>query len=99
MEILRKMQLLLAKIPKGKVTTYAAIARKLRIHPRHAGFLLSQNKCPVKYPCYKVVCSDGSIGGYSGKGGIMSKVKKLRKDGVEIGKNKVNLAKHLFLFR
>jgi O-6-methylguanine DNA methyltransferase len=99
MEVLRKMQLLLANIPRGRVTTYAVIARKLGVSPRYAGWLLSKNSCPIRYPCYKVVCSDGSVGGYSGPGGIRSKVRKLRKDGVEIRKNKVNLSKHLFLFR
>ena len=29
-----------------------------------------QNKLLLMIPCHRVVCSNGSMGGYSGKGGI-----------------------------
>lgn len=99
MEMLSKLQKLLLKIPKGKVTTYAEIARKLKIHPRHAGLLLSKNKDTKKYPCYRVVCSDGIIGGYSGPGGSRAKEEKLKKDGISMSGGKVDLAGHRFSFK
>ena len=92
------MQLLLAKIPKGKVTTYGIIAKKLRVHPRVAGKLLSKNPDGVKYPCYKVIRSDGSLGGYTSKRGIKDKIKKLEKDKIVIKNNKIDLKKFIFKF-
>jgi O6-methylguanine-DNA--protein-cysteine methyltransferase len=99
MDKMREMQLLLAKIPRGKITTYKILAKKLRIHPRFAGRLLSKNPDGVRYPCYKVIRSDGSLGGYTSKNGVRDKVKKLRKDGIEIRNNKIDLKRYLFNFR
>jgi alkylated DNA nucleotide flippase Atl1 len=96
MDKLREMQLLLTKIPKGKVTTYGIMARKLGIHPRHAGMLLGRNPDGARYPCYKVVRSDGSLGGYTSSRGVVEKAERLRKDGIEIVNNRVDLKKHLF---
>ena len=93
------MQLLLAKIPKGKITTYGAIAKKLRIHPRHVGKLLSKNTYPSKYTCYKVINSDGRLGGFTSKNGLKDKIKKLKKDGIEIKNKRIDLKKYLFDFR
>ncbi len=92
------MQLLLAKIPKGKVTTYGIIARKLKIHPRVAGRLVGSNPDGVRYPCYRVVYSNGEIGGYTSPDGVRDKIRKLKRDGIEIKKNKIDLKKYLFDF-
>ncbi|MFH1229638.1 MAG: MGMT family protein [Candidatus Aenigmatarchaeota archaeon] len=91
-----EMQLLLAKIPRGKVTTYKEIARKLKVHPRHAGRLLGRNPDGKAYPCYRVVRSDGHLGGYTSRFGVADKIRKLRKDGIEVKNNKIGLRKHLF---
>jgi alkylated DNA nucleotide flippase Atl1 len=98
MNKLREMQLLLAKIPKGKVTTYGILAKKMKIHPRYAGRLLSMNTDGVRYPCYKVIRSDGRLGGYTSKGGVGDKIRKLRKDGIDIKNGRVDLSKHIFKF-
>ena len=64
---LKNLQRLLDKIPKGKVTTYKEIARAMGIKGcRYVGQLLNKNPEPDKYPCYKVVRSNGKSGGYSG---------------------------------
>ncbi|MEM5872381.1 MAG: MGMT family protein [Candidatus Aenigmatarchaeota archaeon] len=97
MNKLRQLQILLTKIPKGKVTTYGILAKKLKIHPRVVGKLLSKNIYLNKYPCYKVVLSSGKIGGYSI--GLKNKIKRLRKDGIKIKNNKVNLKNYLFAFK
>jgi alkylated DNA nucleotide flippase Atl1 len=96
---MKEMQLLLAKIPKGKVSSYGLLAKKLKIHPRYVGKLLSKNPDGIKYPCYKVIKSDGVLGGYTSKNGVKDKIKKLRKDGIEIKNNKINLKKYLFKLR
>lgn len=90
MDKMRELQLLLTKIPKGKVTTYKIVAKKLRIHPRTAGRLLSQNPYPEKYPCYRVIFSDGRV--------IEKHVRLLKKEGIEIKEGKTDLKKFLFDF-
>ena len=61
----QKIYSLLKQIPNGKVTTYGSIARKLGINPRYVGKILSENSHPDIYPCYRVVRSDGHLGGYT----------------------------------
>jgi O-6-methylguanine DNA methyltransferase len=95
---LKHLQHLLSQIPKGKVTTYKEIARVMGTKGyRYIGQLLGKNPEPDKYSCYKVVCFDGSLGGYSG--GIKNKIQRLRNVGIEIKNNKVfNLESVLFKF-
>jgi alkylated DNA nucleotide flippase Atl1 len=97
MDKLKQMQRLLLKIPKGKVTTYREIARKLGIHPRAAGRLVGSNSDGDKYPCYKVVYSDGRVGGYTSSKGVREKVKRLKKDGIEINNGRIS-KKFFFYF-
>lgn len=88
----KKVLSLVAKIPKGKVMTYGAIARIAGTSPRAVGRVLGANPRPIIVPCHRVVRSDGSLGGYSG--GIRKKVELLKKEGIEIKKNKIiNLEK------
>ena len=37
-----------------------------------------KNPYPIIIPCHRVICSNGKIGGYSGKGGVEFKRKILR---------------------
>ncbi|MBD3238184.1 MAG: cysteine methyltransferase [Candidatus Moranbacteria bacterium] len=88
----------LNQIPKGKVSTYKAIAQVFKINPRFVGYLLKNNQYPDKYACYKIVKSDGTTGGYAGKYNNRDKIKKLRQDGIEIQGNRIkNFAKVLFV--
>ena len=98
MDKLREMQVLLAKIPKGKVSTYKALAERLRVHPRVAGMLLRRNTDGIKYPCYKIISSSGKIGGYTGSGGVRGKVQLLRKDGIIVKNNRIDLKRYFFNF-
>ena len=86
-----------ARIPKGKVSTYADVAEAVgrRGMARAAGNALGRN--PYDHvPCYRVVRSDGDVGGYSGAGGSRSKARKLRADGLEIaGTRIVDLDRYL----
>ena len=67
----------ISKIKYGKTKTYGEIAKKFKLSPRHVGKICGQNKLLLMIPCHRVVCSNGSMGGYSGKGGIKLKKKLL----------------------
>ena len=91
---------LISKIPKGKVTTYSEIARALG-NPgasRAVGNALRHNKHPDKIPCYKVVRSDGSLGGYSGKMDSPEKIQRLKRDGIFVRDGKVDMKRHFHSF-
>ena len=87
------------KIPKGKVTTYAAIA-KLIGRPkavRAVGNALNKNPYAPKVPCHRVVKSDGGLGGFAG--GAKKKKMLLEKEGVKIKNDKIlNFNKKFFSF-
>jgi len=55
-------------IPYGETRTYAWIARKLSMPKaaRAVGQALAKNPLPIIIPCHRVICSDGSLGGFSG---------------------------------
>ena len=88
----------LLSIPKGKVTTYKELAKVCRTHPRAIARILSSNKEPDKFPCFKVINSDEKVGGYSHKLGIKEKIRRLKKEGIVIEKGKINLKKHFYKF-
>jgi len=67
---------------KGGVITYKELADKINSHPRAIARALATNPYPIKIPCHRVIKSDGTIGGYSGKGGIKTKINLLKKEGV-----------------
>lgn len=76
----------ISKIPKGKVRTYKELA-KLIGKPKSSRAVANacgKNPYPIKIPCHRVIRSDGSLGGYSGKGGIKTKKNLLKKEGVII---------------
>lgn len=89
----------LKEVPKGKVVTYAELARAVNSKAyRAAGTAMRNNKDSIKIPCYKVVCSNGFVGNYSGSGGVKTKIRKLRNDGIEIKNNKIDLNRYLHRF-
>ena len=65
----------LRKIPKGKVKTYLEVSKAIG-KPRAfraVANAIGKNPYPPQIPCHRVIRSDGSLGGYSGKGGIKKK--------------------------
>jgi methylated-DNA-[protein]-cysteine S-methyltransferase len=79
-EFQNKVYEIVKRIPKGKLTTYKAIAEKLNSSPRAIGRALNANKNPVIIPCHRVIKSDGTLGGY--KFGIKRKKELLKKEGL-----------------
>ena len=92
---------LTARIPPGKVSTYAEIARALGKPgaTRAVGNALAANESPDEIPCYRVVHSDGSVKGYSGPGGTREKIRRLERDDIDVRKGRINLEKHIFRFK
>ena len=54
------------------------IAKNIKTSPRYVGNVCGQNKHLLIVPCHRVVRSDGSLGGFSGLGGISLKKKLLK---------------------
>ena len=65
----------LTRIKLGETKSYGEIAKKFKLSPRHVGKICGQNKIVIAIPCHRVVRSDGSMGGFSSKGGIILKKK------------------------
>ncbi|MBR5114621.1 MAG: methylated-DNA--[Oscillospiraceae bacterium] len=75
---------LLREIPYGSLTSYGAIAEKLRAagikaSPRAVGGAVGANPVSIIVPCHRVIGSDGSLTGYAG--GIETKKALLRLEG------------------
>ena len=68
----------LSKISYGTTKTYKDIAKTLRTSPRYVGNVCGQNNHLLVIPCHRVVRSDGTLGGFSGLGGIKLKKKLLQ---------------------
>jgi len=92
--IKEKVYEVVKKIPRGKVSTYKAVAQAAGTHPRAVGMILHANPDLISVPCYRVVKSDGSLGGYSR--GIKKKIELLKRDGIEIKKGKIDLKKYFY---
>ncbi len=82
---------LLQVIPTGKISTYGDMARFLGVpkNSRQIGYILGHNDYPDVFPCYKVVATNGSIGGYSASKGILTKIGLLKKDGIGMSEKTV----------
>ena len=77
---------LTSEIPRGKVSTYGAIAIALNVprSSRAVGRILRANPTPIIVPCHRVVKSDGEVGGYGGKKGMPKKICLLESEGVRV---------------
>tara|TARA_B100001564_G_C20615767_1_gene659828 strand:+ start:305 stop:577 length:273 start_codon:yes stop_codon:yes gene_type:complete len=82
----RKVWLYLKKIPRGKVKTYSDVAKAIGkpLAVRAVANAIAKNPYAPRIPCHRVIRSDGSLGGYSGKGGVKTKKLLLKKEGVTI---------------
>ena len=74
----------LKKIPRGTIKSYMQVAKAVGKPNavRAVANAIGKNPYPPQIPCHRVIRSDGSIGGYSGKGGTKTKRKLLKKEGI-----------------
>ena len=74
----------LKTIPPGSVKTYSQVAKAIGkpLAVRAVANAIGKNPFPPIIPCHRVIRSDGSLGGYSGKGGIRTKRLLLKREGI-----------------
>jgi len=75
------------------VATYRDIARVIHKPRAYRAVGNALNKSPgvPRVPCHRVIRSNGLVGGYAK--GVKKKVEILKKEGVKIKNNKIDLAK------
>ena len=67
-------------IPLGETRTYGDLAEQLGVPAQAIGQACGGNPLPIIIPCHRVLGTNG-LGGYSGDGGIETKVALLRHEG------------------
>ncbi len=79
---------LLKQIPKGRVTTYGEIARKLNTRAyRAVGNACNKNPYSPVAACHRVVNSDGRLGGFAS--GNNEKIKILKREGIKVKNSRI----------
>ncbi len=76
-----------ARINSGEVWTYKDIAEAIGrpLASRAVGTALARNPVPIVIPCHRVIGSDGRMHGYSGGGGVQTKLWLLDMEGARWG--------------
>lgn len=80
---------LVRQIPDGKISSYGEVAKALgdKIASRAVGRMMNQNPDADSMPCFKIVHSDGRIGGFGL--GIEDKVRRLKADNILVDDGKI----------
>jgi deoxyribonuclease V len=80
---------LVRQIPDGKISSYGEVAKALGdiIASRAVGRMMNQNPDADTMPCFKIVHSDGRIGGFGL--GIDDKIRRLKEDNVLVNDGKI----------
>lgn len=77
----------LRRVPYGQTTTYGALAKELGFGneaARDVGVAMSKNPVPLIIPCHRVLAAGGQLGGFSTPGGVSSKIRMLKLEGIPI---------------
>jgi len=94
----KKVLTALCQVPRGRYSTYGAIAKHLSSSPRAVGNALRNNPFAPMVPCHRILASGGGLGGFHGSWGRNGeeglhddkKRRLLREEGVRFdGKGKV----------
>ncbi|MEF8880131.1 MAG: endonuclease V [Candidatus Thermoplasmatota archaeon] len=80
---------LVRQIPEGMVSSYGAVAKALGDirASRAVGRMMNQNPHPDDMPCFKIVRSNGEIGGFGL--GVEDKIRRLEKDDIQVENGEV----------
>lgn len=90
----RRLHEVCSSIPKGKVSTYGALAKVLKSSPRAVGQALRRNPLAPEVPCHRVVAASLDLGGFGGQWGactpnVQRKKAMLEKEGVKFDGSRV----------
>lgn len=67
-EFQRKVYLALLQVPEGQTISYKELGLRIGCRsPQAIGQALKRNPFAPYVPCHRVICSDGSIGGFHGQ--------------------------------
>ena len=95
----RKVYKAVARIPRGRVTTYRLLAESIKCGSfRAVGQALRHNPFAPKVPCHRVIASDLTPGGFQGRrqgAAIRRKLRLLAREGVVFKKGKLNDARRV----
>lgn len=67
-------------IPYGETRTYGDLARELGTYGQPIGQACGANPIPIVIPCHRILSAKG-LGGYSGEGGLDTKIALLKMEG------------------
>src|SRR3989339_1232415 len=99
MEFKKNVYKTVARVPKGKVTTYGDIGKKIGTKAYRAiGQILHRNKDWPAVPCHRVVMKDGSLAPNYGMGGPKMQRKRLENEVVIFVNDKVDIKRHKIYF-
>jgi len=86
-EFNRRVYEVARSIRPGATLSYGEIAERLgdRALARDVAQALSENPCPIIVPCHRVLAAGGKIGGFSGPGGVRTKLRLLSIEGAQYG--------------
>jgi len=81
---------LVRQIPSGKISSYGAVAKALGDirASRAVGRMMNQNPDADDMPCFKIVHSDGKLGGFGL--GLDDKIRRLQNDGISVQDGVIN---------
>lgn len=85
-EFNRRVYDVISSVPSGATMTYGEIAAQLGEEPqaaRDVGQALGENPIPIIIPCHRVLAANGKPGGYSGAGGVRTKLRLLTIEGAK----------------
>lgn len=74
-------------IKAGSTRSYGEIAKAIGQPPaasRAVGAALGANHWPLLIPCHRVVAADGRMTGFSGPGGVQTKLRLLALEGAQL---------------
>ena len=98
MNTFEKVYEIVKTIPKGKVTTYGAIASSIGIkNPRIVGYALHVNPEPFVIPCHRVVTKNGELSKAFAFGGVDVQAKLLQEENVVVVNGMVDVDTYFYL--
>ncbi len=86
-EFVRAVLHAVLQVKPGSTTSYGALASVIGQPTgasRAVGTALGSNPWPLLIPCHRVVAADGKMTGFSGPGGVATKIKLLALEGAQL---------------